>query len=1436
VKHFLINLIRIIVIVANVFPVSAVFAYGNSRSKPVRSEVNSPRQERFSKPFLSVPLADIVSRHENQNYTPIFVNIPSSLTISKPDLHVKASFDPPIEPLSMWERGRGEDSSFAIPAWFIGDQSEPDVSDSDSDILPDWFTTSSFQIYMPIIFGNYTSQPLPLTTNRSIPESVLEVTLEGPDGSRSGMVASLGSPVGSGEIYTATVFNDSDETAYGAYFTVTWPSFFTWDGYLDEGYSADASLTLSPTVGANSAKFNPSATLDLAPNETVTFTFKLRATCVAESAQQARAGIRYNADDGSSPDDLNTGGLNITTGQANLVIRKDPDLSNVSTSDMGKSITWIVTVQNTGLGIAYDAYVTDTGGIGLSQPSGDLTPSAHIASLGINKKFTYTVVGTIEACNFTNVAQAAWTCGNAVGDATQSNPVSSTASAMFDLILSNPQVDVSGPETFDYCSDMTKTIYVTLTNNGGPVDNFYYDSNLEDNSFLNVITNTVPTTWDYNPATGIFSYTDGPSSNLTGFLPDQSENPEIVLSFDVSNADSVCTAGSGSISLTPFYSDICNNLQTKITDISWNYNYGGITLPTLDITKTAPAEVATGQTYDYEIIVRGDNPIQIDGRVIITDILPNGVLYQSHVKSTGNITQTGNTVYWDFEPGILPTFDEALTITVKVNDTKGVCPAGDILNNRITASADTLCSSCSTLTATTNTETIIINMPTGISASGGYNGSTQTCDTGITIFNHFDVSGSAVITWNGATYTDTLGLSGASSLTETANFIYQSNSFEVFVNNTDYSSHVTPIMKNDRFVVDLSPLHGQGALTQNMTVYFTYTLNFTDASLDNSSETFLDWWEFYMPNADSCAGNQSYNGNISVDIERGDLQASISPSILRSCQTNVAEITVSGAVTTYETSEIVVQFKSSTEQIQSVVAHNVFSYTGGLNGIPVTVTNDTDIGGGQGVITFTFEKPVDISSTGTIQFNVDVECSDTASWATDVFFASHCNIDYSDNFSQTQSYLEPNLTLFVTPIEYSVLTRDATWKFYIANSGWTTATDVVITNVFQGLSVIGYDVDDATGLSVTPLPVTSTNYEGDVTTGTVAFTFATLAPGEMRVITVNQTIGQCSPLNVWVDTAFDCFGELCGQPSDTVKYNIPRPYLLTNNEQTADLPMCDIGHLGFTVKNASPNTSLYEMVVTETLEALSIVGGLPITLTMYDENLNIVTQTIEFTPTEIISGNTTYLVWHYNDAPTSTTYPDGIFNDFAALNTLHFDLPIQTTCLPNSTPKSYGQAFAQGPCGQDLSYAEQAKTLKTLQPDLEVEKVGKGPGGTFGETIYASPNEQVVWKVTVENKPTDHSYVARQVNLKDIWPSNFELAVGGIGSPTGITHTVVTASRVITWHIGDMEKADIFDFYLTGTVRAAADACSEPTTNDTQLGSSCLFIFINHHHAIGLCL
>ena len=79
-----------------------------------------------------------------------------------------------------------------------------------------------------------------------------------------------------------------------------------------------------------------------------------------------RVGVYYNADPPpAAPIELNTGGLNITTGRGNLVIKKEPAIQNLGSSDFGKPITWTVTVQNTGLGVLYDAVITDTGGISL---------------------------------------------------------------------------------------------------------------------------------------------------------------------------------------------------------------------------------------------------------------------------------------------------------------------------------------------------------------------------------------------------------------------------------------------------------------------------------------------------------------------------------------------------------------------------------------------------------------------------------------------------------------------------------------------------------------------------------------------------------------------------------------------------------------------------------------------------------------------------------------------------------------------------------------------------------------------------------------------------------------------------------------------------------------------------------------------------------------
>jgi hypothetical protein len=363
----------------------------------------------------------------------------------------------PASPLPAWfssTRGETDAQKQAVvsplPAWFASTDLTglEDLSGLSTRFasLPAWFAPPS---------GPVASPPLrPLAA--SIPESQLTVGVSGPP------VASLGAPIGAGETYTAVIRNNSSSIAYNAFFTATHQPFFIHDG--DDALTGGTGpIPFSVLVGTSTITWTPVTTLTLGMGEAITLTFRLRATCGAESGQQMRVGIRYNDDPALPPNELNDGGLNITTGRGNLVIKKEPAIQNLGTPDFGQPVTWTVTVQNTGLGKLYGALITDTGGISLSQPSGGLVPTATIPVLDVNQAMTFTVVGTVEACNFTNVALGAWTCGNLVGDATASNPVSSTASILFTPQIPNVSVQVSSPITFPYCAPLTRAVAVTAT-------------------------------------------------------------------------------------------------------------------------------------------------------------------------------------------------------------------------------------------------------------------------------------------------------------------------------------------------------------------------------------------------------------------------------------------------------------------------------------------------------------------------------------------------------------------------------------------------------------------------------------------------------------------------------------------------------------------------------------------------------------------------------------------------------------------------------------------------------------------------------------------------------------------------------------------------------------------------------------------------------------
>ncbi len=1276
------------------------------------------------------------------------------------------------------------------------------------ELFPRWFGTipqasvAAENRPAPRLYGPMYA-PVPRPLQRDIPLSLLTVQVIGPD------VLSLGGPLGAGEVFTAVVHNTSTEVAYSVYLTATHPAFFIHDGG-DQLLSPTGTIPINVVDGAGVITWTPQSRYDLTPGGTITLNFKLRATCSAESGKRLEVGIRYNADPPpATPDELNYGGLNVTTGRGNLVIWKDPAIQNIGSIDYGKPITWIVKVQNTGLGKLYDAIITDTGGVNLSQPSGDLNPSTTIAVLGINQVQTYTVVGRVEACNLTNVAQGVWVCGNQEGDGVPSNPVESTASVLFSPQLPKINLDVSSPITCPYCTPVTHTVIVTIDNSGGPAGDFRLDSGLESDSFWELISGSVSSDWQYSDTNGIFTYVGG--APVTGTVAAQTSG--LTLTFRLRPRDNaICSSGSGSIAFEALYNDVCSGEPYPASPATLRYEYAQGAAPSLAISKDAPEIVTSGEVFTYRLTASGENAAYISGSIRITDVLPAQFVLIGPVLPSAGVTQTnGQTLTWQFDPGSAAAFSETLTYRVRAITLTDACGAGQIVQNDAQAVAFPICAGCPPLTATTYVRTAIGNSDETVRPGNEVsNDAAEVCSQGIVIANRYLITGSSVVTWAGTVFTESLGrdIGGAGHLPGPAYLQYRSGSLSVTINGVSYTSYLTPDTSTGPLVIDFSPLQGTGAPTQHLLLRITYTVDIPEEALNGAaSVSFHDWTQLFLPgvsDANSCAGNRSYNQVLLLTLERGDLSLSLSPQTLNRCRTNPVVITVHDNAPSRLTDQMVVTFTSSITEIRT--ARN-FTYTGSLAAAS-TVTVVTSTAGSSGIVTFTFPPDFDLQGNGEIRFEVNINCRDSADWHAGVTYLSRCDLAHAGDTSLSHTYRKPNLLLFVTPIEYTVRQREVTWKFFVANNGNLTATNVLVTNIITGLAVSDYQDDGRGGITLSgTLPITDPDR--------VYFTIAEIAPYDQREVTVTADVIQCTPLHVTILAEQRCFNTLCKRAQAEVRYNTPDPYLLTNNGETADLPMCDPGEIIFTTKNASPDVALYTVDITETLSKLVPVPGAPMTVTIVDDQGGTLAQTTGFTPQMVYSGTDLLLVWRAVSAASTAVHT--WFEELPPLHIIRIKVPVRTSCVPPNTPHSFASASALGPCGRHLGYTEDSVTLQTLQPDMEVVKDGHVDGEmAFDDDVYVEPNQTLVWRLQVYNHPTNRSYVAHNVVLSDAWPTNFSLT----SYTTGYTPTVDYAAHVITWEIGDFApQVSPLVFYLTGTVTGGS--CVTPTENNTRLTFGC---------------
>ena len=434
--------------------------------------------------------------------------------------------------------------------------------------------------------------------------------------------------------------------------------------------------------------------------------------------------------------------LNVQTVRGNLTVDKFPSLQF---GTFGETVSWILTLRNTGLGTIYSATLTDTiggGYVNVTSPS----PTAPV-DIAPNAAITYTVAGTIASCtNLTNTVGASWSIGNADGSGTSANPVPDFTDIIFQLTDPVVAVEIGALNTVPYCGALDQSVPITVTNTGGAATDLRLSLNA-----VNLNVTEESSVW--SQAGNVLTYTGGTPPGTLG------KNQTITFTVRVTSTNA-CATSPASLNLRPVYYDACKLMQTSGSAASASQTLAP-TAPTLDVTKIGPVAVNTGQVFQYQVDVTGANRQMLNnGGYTINDSLPVGLNLISAGAAQGTVITSGNAITWTIPKGIATSLNASMTITTQAPINAATCGGGTSVVNTANASAS-VCPEC-TLADSASVTTYIqeVLSPTNTFSLAStpiepcYAGSQPVTAT-INLANP--------ITWTGTIYTDTL-VSGSFSV------------------------------------------------------------------------------------------------------------------------------------------------------------------------------------------------------------------------------------------------------------------------------------------------------------------------------------------------------------------------------------------------------------------------------------------------------------------------------------------------------------------------------------------------------------------------------------------------------------------------------------------------------------------------------------------------
>ncbi|RLB20196.1 MAG: hypothetical protein DRG71_10095, partial [Deltaproteobacteria bacterium] len=411
---------------------------------------------------------------------------------------------------------------------------------------------------------------------------------------------------------------------------------------------------------------------ELPPGDTVTVEFALATWCntisgTLEARVDFDAGSLYD----SQPVEILPGAVRIT---------KTP--SQIQ-AHVGDTVTWTITVENTGLGPIRNVVVTDTLGSGLSyvdsSPPGtpvDQTVTWELGAIEAGQQVQLELRAEVVACEgLNNSADVRFGCDD--GSICYDTAVDGgTATASIHLLVDNPLLEFTPPDIqIPYCDPDGTTVTMTITNAGaGPATDVRLEVNFPaELSIQNVVH---PASWD-----GTYFH-----------LPDLGAGESFDLTFDVVYTGDWCASGpSGNLYWQAIYENLCGEeFRPPAVFSTYGTSYDTTGPPSLlvDLSGDNQVYICTEHSYDLNVSFSGldvcSNGSTSNIQVVVD--VPQGFV----VTDSGGGTWTpggdgtGGTITWTTSP------DTALDTSIGLR-APGTVQCGEVATLTATATATDCC-------------------------------------------------------------------------------------------------------------------------------------------------------------------------------------------------------------------------------------------------------------------------------------------------------------------------------------------------------------------------------------------------------------------------------------------------------------------------------------------------------------------------------------------------------------------------------------------------------------------------------------------------------------------------------------------------------------------------------------------------------------------------